>query len=257
MVDLETGKGKIHPLTQSQTEAAYRALILGIQDYVKKCGFQKVLIGLSGGIDSAVTAALATDALGKDNVIGIMMPSRYSSKSSREDATALIQNLGIRSETISIEPMFEAYLHSLESIFKNNNTDLTEQNLQARIRGNILMALSNQWNALLLSTGNKSEMATGYCTLYGDMSGGLSVLSDVPKLLVYKIAHTINKNRNIIPKNSIDKPPSAELKPNQTDQDTLPPYEKLDKIISAYVEDHRSIAQMTKHGFSKKWLKKW
>lgn len=249
IVDLDTQKGEIHAVSEKEIEAVYKALILGIRDYVAKCNFKRVLIGLSGGIDSALTAVLATEALGRENVIGIMMPSRYSSEGSLQDALILAKNLGIRLEKISIEPIFSIYLEILGQFFKNEDTDITQQNIQARIRGNMLMTLSNQWHALVLSTGNKSEMAMGYCTLYGDMSGGLAVLSDVPKTVVYELAHYINSKKEIIPKNSITKPPSAELKPNQKDQDTLPPYEILDKILSAYIEDHRSIASMAKMGF--------
>lgn len=251
LVDLETGQGEIHPVSKTEIEAIYKALVLGIRDYFVKCGFKQVLIGLSGGIDSAVASVLAADALGKENVIGIMMPSRYSSKGSIEDAMLLTKNLGIRTDTVSIEPIFSVYLDIFKRLFKNGDTETTEQNIQARIRGNILMSLSNQLHALVLSTGNKSEMAMGYCTLYGDMSGGLSVLADVPKTLVYELARYINSQQEIIPQTSITKAPSAELKPNQKDQDTLPPYEILDKILTAYIEEHYSIAKITKMGFAR------
>ena len=249
VVDLAEELGPQHAVSQSGIEAVYRALVLGIEDYVSKCGFKKALVGLSGGVDSAVTIVLAVAALGKNNVTGVMMPSRYSTLSSLKDAKDIVKTLGIPSKTISIEPMFECFLKNLKPVFKDKIGDITEQNLQARIRGNLLMALSNQTNALVLSTGNKSEMATGYSTLYGDMSGGLAVLSDIPKTMVYELARYINRKKSIIPKNTIIKPPSAELKPNQTDQDTLPPYEQLDKMIAAYVEEHKSIAQITQMGF--------
>jgi len=254
IVDMEKMSGIKHPTSKSNIEAIHHALVLGVKDYAAKCGFKKALIGLSGGIDSAVTAALAVDALGSENVICVMMPSRYNAKESLTDAEALAKNLEIRTETLSIEPMFKAFLETLNPFFKGQNSDLAEQNLQARIRGNLLMALSNLWHALVLSTGNKSEVATGYCTLYGDMTGGLAVLSDVPKTIVYKLAHHLNHKKIVIPENIITKAPSAELKPNQTDQDTLPAYEKLDRIIAAYIEEQKSTADMMNMGFSKKML---
>ncbi|MBI3017688.1 MAG: NAD+ synthase [Deltaproteobacteria bacterium] len=249
LLDLDTQEGTRHEISNTDMESIFKALVLGIRDYVHKCGFSKVLLGLSGGIDSALTAALATEALGPENVIGVLMPSRYSSEGSLKDAHDLVNNLKIKSLTIPIHELFETYLKSLTPLFKNENSSLTEENLQARIRGNLLMSLSNQWGALVLTTGNKSELATGYCTLYGDMSGGLAVLSDVPKTLVYDLSRYINTLKNVIPQNSITKPPSAELRPNQTDQDTLPPYSELDQILKAYVEEHAPISTISKRGF--------
>ncbi len=255
LFDLETQEGTCHEISHTDIEAAFKALVLGIRDYVHKCGFSKALLGLSGGIDSALTAALAVEALGPKNVIGVLMPSQYSSEGSLRDAEALVKNLNIPSFTISIQELFETYLKHLKPIFKNEDSGLTQENLQARIRGNILMSLSNQWGALVLTTGNKSELATGYCTLYGDMSGGLAVLSDVPKTLVYELSRYINTRKNVIPEHSITKPPSAELRPNQTDQDTLPPYDTLDPILKAYVEEHAPIAAISKRGFSRELVK--
>ena len=201
----------------------HNALVLGIRDYLRKCGFSRAVVGLSGGIDSALTCALATEALGHDNVLGISMPSPYSSTGSVEDSRQLAANLGIRFEVIPIAGMFSSYLDTLEPHFAGAERDVAEENIQARIRGNILMAFSNKFGYLVLSTGNKSELAVGYCTLYGDMSGGLSVIADVPKMMVYELAHYANRHRVVIPPATIEKAPSAELRPNQVDQDTLPP----------------------------------
>lgn len=230
-------------------ESVYRALVLGIRDYVQKCGFQSVVLGLSGGIDSALTASLAAAALGPGNVLGISMPSSHSSKGSVEDSRKLAYNLGIRFKVISIAPLYNAYLESLRPYFAGVAADLTEENLQARIRGNILMAFSNKFGYLVLSTGNKSELAVGYCTLYGDMSGGLSVLADVPKTMVYELAEYINREQLHIPREIIVKPPSAELRPGQTDQDELPAYDILDKILHLYIEEGLSATQLVQHGF--------
>ncbi len=246
---------ELHPISSTDIEAIYKALTLGIKDYVSKCGFKKVLIGLSGGIDSALTATLACDALGPENVIGILMPSRYSSEGSIEDSKSLAQNLNIKTETLPIHNIFDSYLSSLKPIFQSENSSAAEENLQARIRGTLLMAISNQRGALLLTTGNKSELGTGYCTLYGDMSGGLAVLSDVPKTTVYELSKYINRNKIRIPESSITKAPSAELRPNQTDQDTLPPYETLDQILKTYIEDHKPISQIIKKGFDAQLVK--
>lgn len=227
----------------------FSALSLGIRDYVRKCGFKSVILGLSGGIDSALTAVLAADALGPENVLGVGMPARYSSEGSLVDARAVAKNLGIRFEVLPIEPVFLAVEEQLKDVFANLKPDQTEENVQSRLRGATLMALSNKFNGLVLTTGNKSEMAVGYCTLYGDMNGALAPLADVFKTDVYKIARWVNREREIIPKNSIAKPPSAELRPNQTDQDSLPPYETLDAILDLYVVRDLSPAQIIAKGF--------
>lgn len=242
--------------TQHLTGVAsvYHALVLGLRDYFRKCGFASAVIGLSGGIDSAVTAALAVAALGAENVRGVAMPSRYSSQGAIDDARALAANLGIRLDTIPIEEAHKAFEGMLAPVFQGLEPDVTEENVQARIRGVILMAFSNKFRALLVTTGNKSEIAVGYCTLYGDMAGGLAVLSDVPKTMVYELANWINDdpasplrkqfNGPVIPAGTITKPPSAELRPDQTDQDSLPPYEVLDEIIERYVEREQSAVQI-------------
>ena len=230
----------------------YSALVLGTGDYVRKSGFEKVVIGLSGGIDSSLTAAIAADALGSGNVLGVAMPSRYSSEGSLTDARALAENLGIELITVPIEEAFEAMLRTLSGSFRDSPPNVAEENLQTRIRGNILMGMSNKFGWLVLTTGNKSEMATGYATLYGDMAGGFAVIKDVPKTLVYDLARYRNERgspTNVIPQSVIEKAPSAELKPDQTDQDTLPPYDLLDGILRAYVEEDRSYADMVDMGF--------
>jgi NAD+ synthase (glutamine-hydrolysing) len=235
----------------------YAALVLGTRDYVRKNGFQTVLIGLSGGIDSALTAAIAVDALGRKGVVGVTMPSQYSSKGSIEDSELLARNLGIRIIKIPITEIFQAYLKTLSSSFKGLRTDVTEENVQARIRGNILMALSNKYGWLVLTTGNKSEMSVGYCTLYGDMAGGYAVLKDVPKTLVYELTRYRNKKEGkaVIPKNVFVKPPSAELRPNQKDEDSLPPYPVLDVILQAYVEEDKGLEEIQKMGFKERLIK--
>jgi NAD+ synthetase len=234
-----------------ETEAAYRALVIGTRDYVRKCGFRKVLIALSGGIDSALVAAIATEALGPENVLGIGMPSPYSSAGSVDDSRQLAANLGIRFELIGISDLFKEYTHALDPLFKGLSPDLTEENIQSRIRGNLLMALSNKFGALVLTTGNKSEMAVGYCTLYGDMVGALAVIGDLVKTRVYAICRWLNRERVIIPLPIIEKPPSAELRPDQKDTDSLPPYETLDPIIEAYVERYETPEQISEaNGFS-------
>ena len=233
-----------------ETEAAYRALVLGTRDYVRKCGFSKVVIALSGGIDSALVAAIAAEALGAENVTAIGMPSPYSSSGSIDDSRQLAANLGIRFETISINELFADFNHALAPLFKGLAPDTTEENIQPRIRGTILMALSNKLGALVLTTGNKSEMAVGYCTLYGDMVGALAVIGDLVKTRVYSVCHWLNRQREVIPAAILSKPPSAELRPGQMDTDSLPPYDVLDPIVEAYVERYEtpeSIAQ--KHGF--------
>jgi len=218
------------------TEAAYRALVLGTRDYVRKCGFSKVLVALSGGIDSALVAAIAKDALGAENVLGIGMPSPYSSIGSIDDSRKLAANLGIRFELIGISGLFEEYTQALLPLFKGLKPDTTEENIQSRIRGTLMMALSNKFSALVLTTGNKSEMAVGYCTLYGDMVGALAVIGDLVKTRVYAVSHWLNREGEVIPRAILEKPPSAELRPDQKDTDSLPPYEALDPILEAYVE---------------------
>ncbi len=239
----------LRDVSTTDEERAYHALVLGLRDYTRKCGFSRTVIGLSGGVDSAVTACLAADALGADEVIGVAMPARYSSEHSVTDAEALSRALGIRYETIPIDPVFQAYLDTLAPVLGAGPLGATEENLQARVRGATLMALSNRLGALLLTTGNKSELAVGYCTLYGDMCGGLAVISDVPKLLVYRLARFINRTREIIPESTLTKPPSAELRPDQKDTDSLPPYDVLDPIIAAYVEQHLDADQIARLGF--------
>jgi NAD+ synthase (glutamine-hydrolysing) len=243
--DSVTGVGDIRPPMDDEFEAAYRALVIGTRDYVRKCGFQKVVVGLSGGVDSALVAAIAADALGAGNVRGVSMPGPYSSVGSVREARELSKNLGIELITLPISETFASYRQVLAASFAGRPEDVAEENLQARIRGNLLMALSNKFGWLVLSTGNKSELAVGYCTLYGDMAGGLGVISDVPKTMVYELAHFVNRSHVIIPKETLTKPPSAELRPNQTDQDTLQPYEDLDRILKAYVEDLQSPEQIS------------
>ena len=235
-------------------EEVYRALVVGIRDYVRKNGFKQVVIGLSGGIDSALTAVLAVDALGADHVLAVFMPSPYTSRESREDAEDIARRLSIRVETIPITRPFKTYLRSLDPLLEGRPVDMTEENLQARIRGNFLMALSNKFGYLVLTTGNKSEMSVGYATLYGDMAGGFAVIKDVPKTMVYELASLRNRAgaSPVIPKRVFERPPSAELKPNQTDQDTLPPYEILDPILKAYVEEDRSPEEIMESGFEPK-----
>ncbi len=239
IVDTDTGAGEQHTDLDDECEAVYSALALGTRDYLRKCGFRKALIGLSGGIDSSLTAAVAVDAVGAENVLGVAMPSPYSSEASNEDARTLASHLGVRFEVVPITGIFEAYLNAVEPLFAGCERDVTEENLQARIRGGILMALSNKWGHLVLTTGNKSELGVGYCTLYGDMVGGLAVIGDVPKTLVYRLARVANRRHpGAIPERVFEKPPSAELRPNQTDQDTLPPYDVLDQVLKAYIEDY-------------------
>ena len=224
----------------NDTEAAYRALVLGTRDYVRKCGFRKVLVALSGGIDSAVVAAIATEALGSENVLGVGMPSPYSSAGSIDDSRKLAANLGIRFEIIPISGLFKEYTEALGPLFTGLEPDITEENIQSRIRGNLLMALSNKFSALVLTTGNKSEMAVGYCTLYGDMVGALAVIGDLVKTRVYAVSNWLNREREVIPRSILEKPPSAELRPDQKDTDSLPPYDVLDPIIEAYVEHYKT-----------------
>ena len=244
--DTVTGRGDLHSQIQGSDEAALEALILGTRDYVQKCGFRSVVMGLSGGIDSSLTAAIAVRALGKENVLGIGMPGPYSSKGSIEDARQLAENLGIRFIVLPIREVFEKYTAALHPAFAGQPVNVTEENIQARIRGNLLMALSNKFGSLVLSTGNKSELAVGYCTLYGDMAGGLAVISDIPKTMVYRLSALVNRDRTIIPAAVFEKPPSAELRPNQKDSDSLPPYDVLDSILKAYIEDSETPAQIAK-----------
>ncbi|MEJ2010160.1 MAG: NAD+ synthase [Acidobacteriota bacterium] len=227
----------IHPAPVSEIEAVYKALLLGTRDYMRKCGFKESIVGLSGGIDSSLVVTLATDALGPENVHAIAMPGPYSSPGSIRDAEELAKRLGVDFRVIPITPIYKTYIQTLDASFKGRPADVTEENIQARIRGNILMALSNKLGAMVLSTGNKSELAVGYCTLYGDMAGGLSVIADVPKTMVYDLARYMNCETERIPRSCLEKPPSAELKADQTDQDTLPPYETLDVILKGAIEE--------------------
>jgi NAD+ synthase (glutamine-hydrolysing) len=242
--DSQSLTGDMHEQIAGDEASAYSALVLGTRDYMHKCGFQKAIIGLSGGIDSALTAAIATDAIGAENVIGVGMPGPYSSQGSIDDARNLAKNLGIRFELISINPAYEAYREMLRGVFAGQKEDVTEENLQSRARGMLLMALSNKFGAIVLSTGNKSELAVGYCTLYGDMAGGLAVISDVPKTMVYRLSEYVNSRHAVIPQATLEKPPSAELRPNQKDSDSLPPYEILDAVLEDYVEDSHSAEQI-------------
>jgi NAD+ synthase (glutamine-hydrolysing) len=247
LFDTATGGGDIHAQPKEEIDYAFRALVTGTRDYVQKCGFKKVLIGLSGGIDSAVVAAIAVEALGKENVLSVSLPGPFSSEGSKADAKALACNLGIECITVPITEVYESYLKALAPTFGGRARDVTEENIQARIRGNYLMALSNKFGSMVLSTGNKSEIAVGYCTLYGDMAGGLAVISDVPKLMVYELANWINRGREVVPQSTIDKPPSAELRPGQKDEDSLPPYDVLDRVLKAYIEDLKSPQEIADH----------
>lgn len=245
--DVQSGSGDIRPQPLDELGAAYQALVCGTRDYVYKCGFKSVVVGLSGGADSALVAAIAADALGAANVLGVAMPGPYSSEGSLRDAQRLAENLGIRFVALPISETFAAYRKALYEAFAGRAEDATEENIQARIRGNLLMAMSNKFGFMVLATGNKSEMAVGYCTLYGDMAGGLAVISDVPKTMVYELAGLVNRGREVIPIETLTKPPSAELRPNQTDQDCLPPYDVLDTILKAYIEDLRSPDEIAEH----------
>jgi NAD+ synthase (glutamine-hydrolysing) len=237
-------------------EATYKALVLGTRDYVRKNGFQKITLGLSGGIDSSLVAAIAADALGPENVIGVLMPSRYSSDHSKSDAAELAERLGITQKIVAIEPIYQAYLATLADVFAGTEPNVAEENLQSRARGNILMALSNKFGWLVLTTGNKSEMAVGYATIYGDMAGGYAVIKDVPKTLVYKLCRYRNEISYAIPENVLIKPPSAELRPDQKDTDSLPEYDILDAILAAYIEDESSPAEIIAAGFDETIVKR-
>ena len=249
LVDMDHPESARRESPRTGIASVHAALVLGLRDYVNKCHFQSVVLGLSGGIDSAVTAALAVEALGPGRVVGVAMPSRFSSEHALADARRAAENLGIHFSIIPIETAHAAMETTLAQAFAGRDPDTTEENIQARLRGNILMALSNKFGHLLLTTGNKSELAVGYCTMYGDMAGGLAVISDVPKTMIYELARHINRDRELIPLSSITKPPSAELRPNQTDQDSLPPYETLDPILQRYVELEQSPAEIIAAGF--------
>ena len=242
--DSDALTGERHEQVEGLEASAYAALVLGTRDYVRKCGFRSVVLGLSGGIDSALTACIAVDALGAENVMGVAMPSPYSSRGSIDDARDLAANLGVHFEMLRISSVFDTFRQTLKPVFAGYEEDVTEENLQARIRGTLLMALSNKSGMLVLTTGNKSEVGVGYCTLYGDMAGGLAVIADVPKTLVFRLAHYVNSRKPVIPKSTIEKPPSAELRPGQKDSDALPPYEILDTILEDYVEDNKTAEQI-------------
>ncbi len=249
LVDLASHAGTIAADDFEAEAEIWRALVLGVRDYARKTGFTKVLLGLSGGVDSALTAAIAADALGPENVLGVMMPSVYSSAGSVDDSVRLAQNLGIRTLTLPISCIMKSYEETLAEAFRNFAPDVTEENIQSRIRGNLLMALSNKYGSLLLTTGNKSELAVGYCTLYGDMNGGLAVIADLPKMMVYRVSRWRNRRRADIPEEILTKAPSAELRPGQTDQDSLPPYELLDHILELHVEQCQSAEEIVAQGF--------
>ena len=248
-VDLQQSgvPGRYQP--QEPIASVHQALVLGLRDYLRKCGFRQVVIGISGGVDSAVTCALAAEALGPTNVLGVLMPSPYTSRESIVDSHKLAANLGVKTELISITPIYQGYRESLQEPLQLDEIDVTLENIQARIRGNILMAISNKFGHMVLSTGNKSELAVGYCTLYGDMSGGLNVLADMPKTMVYELARHLNRERELIPPEIIQRAPSAELRPDQKDQDTLPPYEILDQVMNLYLEDRCSYQDIVAQGF--------
>jgi NAD+ synthase (glutamine-hydrolysing) len=237
-------RGEMHEQIAGEEAEAYAALVLGTRDYVRKCGFGRVIVGLSGGIDSALTAVIAADAMAPENVIGVGMPGPYSSPGSIEDAKTLAKNLGIRFELLSIQEVFQTYRKVLQPVFAGRKEDETEENIQSRARGTLLMALANKFCGIVLSTGNKSELGVGYCTLYGDMVGGLAVISDVPKTMVYRLSCYVNSRRQVIPRAILEKPPSAELRAGQKDSDTLPPYEVLDPILEDYIEDMHSAEQI-------------
>ena len=255
IVDTES-KTAIQPIELGAEEAIYKALTLGLRDYFYKCGFKSAVLGLSGGIDSAVTACIAVTALGKENVRGVSLPSQFSSQHSLDDARVLAERLGIQYDVVPIKKAFDTMKEQLQPVFAGKPEDTTEENIQARLRGVILMALSNKFGSLLLTTGNKSEIAVGYCTLYGDMAGGLAVISDVPKTMIYRVAKWINRAREIIPDSTITKPPSAELRPNQCDQDSLPPYDVLDAILDLYVVQAKSMSDIIAAGFDEAVVRK-
>ncbi|MCD4749235.1 MAG: NAD+ synthase [Thermoanaerobaculales bacterium] len=247
--------GKIREVAHEPEEQTLRALVLGLRDYVTKSGFSKVVIGLSGGIDSALVAVLAARALGPENVLGVAMPTRFSSQGSLDDAETLARNLGIDYTVLPIDDIFQSFLDGLAPLFEGTEPDVTEENIQARVRGTALMALSNKFGGLVLATGNKSEVGVGYCTLYGDMCGALAPISDVPKTWVYRLSRWINRKGEVIPDSTLTKPPSAELRPDQTDQDSLPPYEVLDRILRGWVEEKKSVAELVAEGLNPKAVK--
>ena len=248
--DSDSLTGDLHEQIPGEEASVYSALVLGTRDYIGKCGFKKAIVGLSGGIDSALTAAIAVDAIGAENVMGVGMPSEYSSEGSITDARELANNLGIRFEVLPISGIFYGFKETLAKVFQGKKEDVTEENIQSRIRGSLLMAMSNKFGALVLSTGNKSELGVGYCTLYGDMAGGLAVIADVPKTLVYRLSRYVNSRKPVIPQSSLEKAPSAELRPDQKDTDSLPPYEVLDAILEDYVEQSHSAEDIAReHGF--------
>jgi NAD+ synthetase len=255
VVETESGEDRGYREGNS-LENLFHALVMGTRDYAHKCGFKSAVLGLSGGIDSSVVACIAVEALGADNVLGVSMPSMFSAAESFADAQSLARNLGMKFDTIPIQSIFHTYLEKLASAFSGLPENEAEENLQARIRGTLLMALSNKLGHLVLSTGNKSELGAGYCTLYGDMVGGLAVISDVPKTLIYRLADYINRHREIIPRNTIQRVPSAELRPNQTDQDTLPEYEILDGILKSRVEEQRSVDEIVAQGYERTTVEK-
>jgi NAD+ synthase (glutamine-hydrolysing) len=249
MVDLDTGKGRIEEEDPRPEAEVWNALVLGVRDYARKTGFTSVLLGLSGGIDSALTAAIAAEAMGRENVLAVLMPSPYSSQGSVNDSEVLARNLGIRTVSIPITGIMESFAKALEPVFAGREPDVTEENIQARIRGNLLMALSNKFGSLLLTTGNKSELSVGYCTLYGDMSGGLGVIADLPKMMVYSVSRWRNLRNPDIPEAILTKAPSAELRPDQTDQDSLPPYDILDRILELHIEQNQPADAIIGRGF--------
>ena len=249
LVDLDGGAGPIAEDDFTPEAEIWHALVLGVRDYARKTGFRSALLGLSGGVDSALTAAIAADALGPENVRGVMMPSRYSSSGSVDDSVTLARNLGIETLALPIEEIVKTYDKTLADAFRGHPADVTEENIQSRIRGNLLMALSNKFGSLLLTTGNKSEMSVGYCTLYGDMNGGLAVIADLPKMMVYRVSRWRNRRRPDIPEAILTKAPSAELRPDQCDQDSLPPYELLDRILELHIEQSQSADEIVAQGF--------
>lgn len=261
VIEFDEEKQNLYPnhiadLPMTEEEEIWSALVLGVKDYVKKCGFSQVVLGLSGGIDSSLVAVIAAEALGKENVLSILMPSPYSSEHSIEDAEALVANLGINHQILPIGDVMKAYDQLLDPLFAGTDFGVAEENLQSRIRGNLLMAIANKFGHLLLSTGNKSEMAVGYCTLYGDMNGGLAVISDLPKTRVFSLCRWLNRHQEIIPANILTKPPSAELKPDQVDQDSLPPYEILDDILDRLIHRHQSLSEIQAAGFDREVVAK-